>query len=251
MTSRISLSLQQAGLANSLRIKLAAVLMPLLVFAVVQDLFRILLLSVSATVATVAVELEFLNSKAQARRRQIEDEWPTVLESLESAAQSSMSLIDSLRDVAESAHLLVAKDFLFACELCDRGVRIDQALAQLKPRFGLAACDSTIETLRLVNDSGGAGYISALRHQSLAIRESSNISQQIAAKQGWVVGTAKIAVAAPWLIVVLLATRPENVSAFASIEGSLILLIGLLASIFAIRLVAIIGSVDNTQRVLA
>jgi tight adherence protein B len=251
VTKFIQLRLQQAGLASSAKAKIAGVLLPLLVFAAVQDAFRVLLLSISSCVAVLAIELELLNSKAQARRKQIEEEWPTVLESLESAAQSAMSLIDSLRDLAESAHLVVAKDFAFACSLCDRGVSLDEALSTLKPRFALATCDSTIELLRLVNDSGGAGFISALRHQASAIRQESNIAQQIAAKQGWVIGTAKIAVAAPWLIVALLATRPENARAYASVEGSLLLLFGLLASIFAIRLITLIGTIDRSQRVLA
>lgn len=251
MTSFIQLRLQQAGLADSAKTKVAALLVPLLVFVVVQDVFRIPLLSVSAAVAALAIELELLNSKAQARRRRIEEEWPTVLESLESAAHSAMSLIDSLRDLADSAHLLVAKDFAFACNLCDRGVSLDDALKQLKPRFALANCDSTIEALRLVNDSGGAGYVSTLRHQSLTIRQESNIAQQVAAKQGWVLGTAKIAVAAPWLIVILLVSRPENAQVYTSFEGSLLLLFGLLASIFAIRMIAIIGSIEETRRVFA
>ena len=128
---------------------------------------------------------------------------------------------------------------------------LDTALAQLKPRFGLAMCDSTVETLRVVNDSGGAGFVAALRQQAKSIRDDSALFQQIAAKQGWVRGTAKVAVAAPWLIVILLATRNENAQAYSSVQGSLLLLAGLVASMLAIRLISLIGAIDEQRRVLA
>jgi tight adherence protein B len=75
--------------------------------------------------------------------------------------------------------------------------------------------------------------------------------QQIAAKQGWVLGTAKVAVAAPWLIVILLASQPDNAKAYSSAAGSLLLLSGLVASIVAVRLISLIGAIDEPRRVLA
>jgi len=251
VTSWLRQRLEQAGLANSALFKVALFLLPITAFVFVQDFFAIWTLSISATVATVALQLEYLNAKARTRGRLIQEEWPTVLESLESAAQSSMPLLNSIRDLGESSNLLVASEFAYACHLCDRGVSLDTALEQLKPRLGLAICDSTIETLRVVNDSGGAGFVSALRHQAKAIRDDTALFQQVAAKQGWVRGTAKVAVAAPWLIVILLASRPENAQAYSSAQGSLLLLAGLLASMLAIRLIALIGAIDERRRVLA
>jgi tight adherence protein B len=229
----------------------AVAILILLVFAFVQDLFQVWILSFSVCVALLALALEALSVRARARALQVSDEWPSVLESLESAAQSGISLLDSIRDLAESSQLLVSQDFAFAYQLCERGIGLDAALTQLKQRFGLSICDSTIETLRLVNDSGGAGYLSALRHQGRAIRASSSVSQQIQAKQGWVLGTAKIAVAAPWLIVVLLSGRPENAAAYSSLQGSMLLLAGLAASVVAVYLISKIGRTDEQIRVLA
>lgn len=251
MTNWLRLRFEQAGVANPMRIQVASAVMLALVFAFVQDVFQVWILSLSVCIALLALAIETLSIKARARARQVSDEWPSVLESFESAAQSGMSLLDSMRDLAESTQLLVSKDFAFAIQLCDLGAGLDAALTQLKQRFGLSICDSTIETLRLVNDSGGAGYLSALRHQSRAIRASSSVSRQIQAKQGWVLGTAKIAVAAPWLIVVLLSGRPENAAAYSSLQGSMLLLAGLAASVVAVYLITKIGKTEEQIRVLA
>ena len=107
------------------------------------------------------------------------------------------------------------------------------------------------ETMRLVHDSGGQGFQAALRQQRLIIREANSVAQQIEVKQGWVIGTAKISVAAPWVIVILLASREENSDAYSSIQGSLLLLLGLFASVLAIRLITRIGRVENQTRVFA
>lgn len=251
MTNWLRLRFEQAAISNPVRSQVAAAISLLLVFALVQDTFGVWILSLSVCVALLALAIEALSIRARARARQVSDEWPSVLESLESAAQSGMSLLDSIRDLAESTQLLVSKDFAFAYQLCERGVGLDTSLTQLKQRFGLSICDSTIETLRLVNDSGGAGYLPALRHQSRAIRASSSVSQQIQAKQGWVLGTAKIAVAAPWLIVVLLSGRPENAASYSSLQGSMLLLAGLAASVVAVYLISKIGKTDEQIRVLA
>ena len=251
MTKWLRLRFEQAAISNPTRIQAATAVSLLLVFAFVQDLFQVWILSLSVCVALLALAIEALSIRARARARQVSDEWPTVLESLESAAQSGMSLLDSIRDLAESSQLLVSKDFAIAYQLCERGLGLDAALTQLKQRFGLSICDSTIETLRLVNDSGGAGYLSALRHQSRAIRASSSVSQQIQAKQGWVLGTAKVAVAAPWLIVVLLSGRTENAAAYSSLQGSMLLFAGLAASVVAVYLISKIGKTDEQIRVLA
>ena len=251
MISKLRQKLAQADFGSPFRVLALSALLVLFVFAVVQDMFGVPLLSLSVCVAAIALGFEALEIRIRSRGKQLRAEWPTVVESLESAAQSSMSLLESLRDLADSTHLLVAKDFDFVCQLCDRGVGLDAALAQLKPRLGLGICDSTIETMRLVHDSGGQGFQAALRQQRLIIRESNSVAQQIEVKQGWVLGTAKISVAAPWVIVILLASRKENAVAYSSLQGSLLLLLGLFASVLAIQLITRIGRIDNQTRVFA
>lgn len=251
MPNALRQQVEQAGLTGSRGVLAAGVIAPAAVFAAFQDLVGVWVLSLAAALGLLALEIEALGVRARRRARQIEQEWPSVIESLQSAAQSAMTILDSLRDLGESSHLLVARDFAEVCAACDRGTSLDLALERLKSNFGLASCDLTIETLRLVNAAGGVGFVSALSHQAAAIRELSLLNEQIRAKQGWVLGTAKIAVAAPWLIVLMLATRPENVLNYNSLQGSTVLLAGLVASILALRLISLIGKLDTNVRVLA
>lgn len=251
MFSWLRTSITQAGLKDSLKLRVLGLLPVVLAFAIVQDLLEVSLLSAAVALGVLGVELEALGVKARSRVRQIEDEWPTVIESLESAAQAGLGLVESLRDIAESSQLVVACDFAELCRDCDSGVRLDVALDRLKNRLALPCSDLTIETLRLANDSGSEGYQQTLHNQAKSIRERTALNQQILAKQGWVLGTAKVAVTAPWLIVTLLSMRSENAQVYNSDMGSLLLATGLLASFVAIRLIAVMGRIDAHKRVFA
>lgn len=243
--------MQQAGLAHSRSTLALFGLAPILTFAIVQDLLAVWVLSLASGLAVLGVEFEALTARARRRSRLIEAEWPSVIESLQSAAQSAMSILDSMRDLGESSHLVVAQDFAAACDSCDRAISLDSALERLKANFGLAICDLTIETLRVVNSAGGVGFLDALSRQAAAIRQRSLLNEQIQAKQSWVLGTAKIAVVAPWLIVAMLASRSENVASFNSPQGVGVLVAGLLASLLALRLISLIGRIETNTRVLA
>lgn len=251
MISWLRQNLQQAGLKNSKSAAALACLAVLAVFALIQDLLGVMWLSAATALGIAGLFLESLAARARRRSNRIAEEWPTVIETLESAAMVAMPLMQSLRDLADSSQLLVAKDFAWLCNRIDSGIGIDQSLFELKGRFGLANCDLTIETLRLVNEAGGSGFQAALGLQARTLRQRTSLLEQIYAKQGWVTSTAKVAVAAPWLIVALLSLRPENASAYNTPTGQVLLAAGLLASFLAIRLIALIGRIDTSKRVFA
>lgn len=242
-------TLRQANPSRATALSLA--LAPLVAFATIQDWLGVVWLSLAASLGVLSLGLEALAAKARARTARIQEEWPTVIESLESGAQAGLSLLDSLRDLAEASQLLVAKDFAWLCNECDGGLGLDEALAKLKARFSMASCDLTIETMRLANELGGAGFIQALQLQSAALREHGQTLQQVLAKQGWVIGTAKVAVAAPWLIVAMLSSRVENAQVYNSAMGQVLLALGMLASFVAMRFISVIGRLQNSPRVFA
>ena len=70
-------------------------------------------------------------------------------------------------------------------------------------------------------------------------------------KQGWVSGTAKIAVAAPWVVVAMLSSREENAVIYNTPEGAAILLLGFVVCVVAYRLVHLLGSLPQQPRVFS
>jgi len=64
------------------------------------------------------------------------------------------------------------------------------------------------------------------------------------------VNAARMAVCAPWLVLVLLATQRETLAAYDSPAGTAILLIGAVLSVGAYRLMIRIGRLPEDKRVL-
>ncbi|GMA85969.1 hypothetical protein GCM10025868_12190 [Angustibacter aerolatus] len=61
---------------------------------------------------------------------------------------------------------------------------------------------------------------------------------------------ARLAVAAPWVVLLLLSTRPEAVSAYARPSGALVLVTGAALTTAAYRAMLRIGRLPDEQRVL-
>jgi tight adherence protein B len=127
---------------------------------------------------------------------------------------------------------------------------LDTSLDWLKAQFGQLQADRLVELIRIVHRSGGAGYLDSLREQALRSRSEFALWGEIESKQGWVSGTAKLAIISPWVIVAILAARAENVAIYNTPEGTGVLVAGLLVSIIAYRLVTLMGSLSRPSRVL-
>lgn len=61
---------------------------------------------------------------------------------------------------------------------------------------------------------------------------------------------ARLAVAAPWIVLLLLGTQPQAVAAYQSFAGAMVLAAGLVISVVCYRLMVRIGSLPQERRVL-
>ena len=82
------------------------------------------------------------------------------------------------------------------------------------------------------------------------LREDMRTRGELEARQSWTVNGAKVAVAAPWLILALLATRAEAATAYATTAGALVLAGGGVTSIVAYRLMLRLGRLPEEERIL-
>ncbi len=208
-------------------------------------------LGVCIGVATLGFAFELLVGRAKARRRDLAKAWPEVVETLVSGISSGGSLEDGFGDLARHGPLRLRKTFATALRILDSGSESKVALGWLKTELGEANADRTIELLQVVAQVGGNSLATSLRAQARQIRRDTALWGEIESKQGWVVGTAKLAVASPWLIVSLLAVRPENAAVYNSSGGATILAIGLLVSVFAYRMIHYLSALPAAPRVFA
>jgi len=73
---------------------------------------------------------------------------------------------------------------------------------------------------------------------------------ELETRQGWTVNAARLAVAAPWVVLAMLCTRPDSVQAYSRPAGIAVLAIGGVLSVVAYRVMVHIGRLPEESRVL-
>jgi tight adherence protein B len=249
--SNLSLQLQAAGLGRyqPWQLIVSATSIALVVGSWAQLSFKVFGLSISAAMATVGLIFELVRLRAKSRSDTLSKLWPGVIESLQSAAKSGIGLIDALSEIGETGPTQIRNYFREFVARIDRGESFDSSLAFLKSDLGQLHADRLIELIRIVHASGGAGYLESLNEQGRITRTEIATWGELESKQGWVTGTAKLALVAPWIIVTFLSSRSENVAIYNTNEGLTILLVGLVVSLIAYRLIGILGNLTRPKRV--
>lgn len=107
-----------------------------------------------------------------------------------------------------------------------------------------------IEALRVAREVGGSDLGGLLRTLSRFLREDARTRGELEARQSWTVSAARVALAAPWIVLLLLATQSSTVRAYNSATGALVLAVGGGVSYAAYRLMRRIGQLPVEARVL-
>ena len=252
MKSKLELLLVRAGFQNqspSQVLIIAAFSFSILIFALfmLTNSWPIVL---SVAICVLAQMLDSLKNRVKAVRLKQNQDWPKYLDSIHSAAWAGKALPQAILD----SRTFAPQSMGWAITEFERdqasGLSFEDSLANLKARLASPIADRFIEITRLASLSGGNGYLSALRAQSLQLRlENANWSE-ITVKQNWVLASAKLAVLAPWLVLVLLSMKPETSSAFETETGLFVLGFGLAASLLAFRLIRFLGAIPERKRIL-
>ncbi|MCX6496608.1 MAG: hypothetical protein NTW23_04685, partial [Rhodoluna sp.] len=221
-----------------------------LLFGVVLLMTSSMLIAASVFLCVGAQLLDTLQTRIKTENLKANLEWPKFLDSIHSAAWAGASLEQAILDSVSVAPPKIAWALLEFEKDQGSGLAFSQSLDNLKARLANPIADRFIEITRLASASGGRGYLSALRSQALQLRLENATWSEIQAKQNWVLGTAKLAVLAPWLVLVLLGMRPETAVAFQTETGIVVLVIGLVASLLAFRLIKTLGALPQRTRTL-
>lgn len=249
--NNLTLKLQAAGFANLSRSHFlsASALAAVLIASWLQLSFSVFGLSIFGFFVVLGLAFEGLAIRAKSRSDALVKLWPEVLDSMHSSLSSGYGLVDSLSELAESGPTRIRPIFAELVQRIDSGNSFSEALSWLKTQFGQIQADRVAEVLRITHSAGGAGLLSALRIQSQMTRAEIALLGELESKQGWVTGTAKLAIIAPWIIVATLSSRAENVAIYNTPEGISILAIGLVVSMVAYRLVGKFGQLDLPSRI--
>ena len=118
----------------------------------------------------------------------------------------------------------------------------------LKQRLADPIADRILETLRMAREVGGSELTGVLHSLGSSLRQEAAIRDEVEARQSWVINAAKLGVAAPWVILVLLSTRPEAAAAYNTTAGVTVIVAGFLVSLVAYRAMLAMGRLPQERR---
>lgn len=219
--------------------------------------FVVLVVSRTAPLAVVVgvlaayLPIALVAGRVRRRRREFAEVWPEAVDDLTSAVRAGMSLPDAVAALAVRGPEPLRPAFeAFALDYQVSG-RFGDCLDRLKDRLADPVGDRVIEGLRVAREVGGGELGRLLRNLSAYLRDDLRTRSELEARQSWTINGARLAVAAPWVVLLLMAFQTEVITRYRSATGAIVLVAGAAACVFAYRLMMRIGRLPTERRILA
>ncbi|GAA8849926.1 type II secretion system F family protein [Helicobacter pylori] len=222
----------------------------LLIFLTVTALTGVPAIALCFAVMAGWVPVAVVRVRARSRRAHLRDLWPDAVDNVTSAVRAGLALPEALAQLSVRGPEELRPAFAdFASDYRTTG-RFNDCLDRLKTRLADPVGDRLVESLRIAREVGGSDLGSLLRTLSTFLREDARTRAELETRQSWTVNAARLAVAAPWLVLAILSTRPESVQAYNTATGVLVLAGGAVATVVAYRVMVRIGRLPEEERVL-
>lgn len=249
-TDLLAERLAQAGLASVSVTALLVVcaISGVAVAAICFAIVPVAAIAIIAGVCALALPTALIVWRARSRRRATRVLWPDVVDHLVSAVRSGLALPDSVVTLAHTGPVGTRPAFAaFESDYRATG-NFARCIDALKNSLADPVADRILETLRMSREVGGSELTTVLRNLSSYLRQEAAIRAEVEARQSWVLNAAKLGAAAPWIILLLLATRPEAAAAYNTTAGAVLIVGGLFVTAVAYRIMLGIGHIQEERR---
>ncbi|QTX04315.1 type II secretion system F family protein [Agromyces archimandritae] len=250
LADRVTAELSLAGLE---RVPIPAVVavclfLGVVAAALVQAILGLPVLALVAGLLGAALPAIVIHRRAAHRRAEHRAVWPDVVDHLVSSVRSGMSLPDAVGSLAELGPAPTRRAFAaFEHEYRASG-NFAVCLERLKGRLADPVADRILETLRMAREVGGTDLTAVLRGLAGYLREDAALRAEVVARQSWIRNAARLGVAAPWLLLLLLASRPEAIASYNSPAGTGLLIAGVVITFVAYRSMVALGRIPEERR---
>lgn len=186
----------------------------------------------SVVTSAVAASLPVATARARRRRRlrRFREAWPDAIAILISGIRAGVSLPESCLSLAIRGPRELQPGFAAFTSTYRSSGSFRAGLTRLAAEMADPVADRVVTALVLAHEVGGTDLVRVLRTLVDFVREDLKVRQEIEARWSWTVTAARVAAAAPWLVLVMMSTRPETAMAYNSPSGVVVILIGAAAT---------------------
>jgi tight adherence protein B len=195
--------------------------------------------------------LSVTRRRRDARRRKLREEWPDALASLIAGVRAGGSLPECCVGLSQRGPDGIRPGARAFASTYRATGSFAAALASMQDELADPVADRVAAALRLAYEAGGTDLVRVLRALADFLREDTRVRREIEARWTWTVTAARVAAAAPWAVLLLMASRPEAARAYDSPSGALVIAGGALCTVVGYRLMLRAGRLPEERRVLA
>lgn len=245
--------LARAGLGDVSVASLTALcaIFAVIAFVVIQAVSRTVPVAAAFAVMAGYAPVAVVKQRAAKRQREFAEVWPDAVDNLASAVRAGLSLPDALAALGTNGPEALRESFeAFALDYQVTG-RFHESLDRLKDRLADPVGDRVVEGLRIAREVGGGELGRLLRNLSGYLRDEARTRSEMESRQAWTVNGARLAVAAPWAVLLLMSFQSGSITAYSSSAGIVVLVIGAVLCLAAYRLMMRIGRLPVERRILA
>lgn len=194
------------------------------------------------------VPIVALASARDRRRQRARALWPDVIDSIRVALRSGSTLTDAM--IAASA--MVPKEWRVAWTELEvnlrRGSDVDTALRRLQRALADPIADRVVEAIVVAREFGGTELPAVLTELGRSVRRESAMRREAQSRQSWVRHAATLGVVSPWIVLALLASRPENREAYSTAAGTILIVASAGATVVAYVAMRALGTLREPAR---
>ena len=194
--------------------------------------------------------LALVRYRARARRQELRELWPDVVDNLASSVRAGLSLAEALTQIGIRGPQPLRRPFQRFAEDYRATGRFSDCLDRLKRNLADPVGDRIVESLRIAREVGGSDLGRLLRTLSSFLREDVRTRAELEARQSWTINAARLGVAAPWMVLGFMSFQREIIARYNSPLGFVVLVVGAALCAIAYRLMLRIGRLPEEERVL-
>lgn len=228
-----------------------AVVVAVVTFGLMLIASRTLPVAVVFMVAAGLAPRAMVKGRARRRQREFAEVWPEAVDHLSSAVRAGMSLPEAISGLAVRGPEALRPAFArFALDHQVTG-QFGTSLDRLKVTLSDPVGDRVVEALRVAREVGGGDLGRLLRSLSTYLREDARTRAELESRQSWTVNGARLAVAAPWLVLLMMCFQPDVIQRYSTPAGAMVLGLGAIGCVVAYRLMMRLGRLPAEKRILA
>ena len=167
-----------------------------------------------------------LKRRARASRAQ----WPDVIQELVSIVRSGSSLPEAWMRLGERDFPGISEHLVAATATYRSSGSFVVCLDDARDRLRDPIAAHVLLAIKIAYEVGGTDLVPALRTLADSVAADLATRQEIESRWSWTVSSARVAAAAPWVVLLLLLSRPETVRAYATPGGAWVLLLAAVMS---------------------